>query len=520
MSNIDNIKNLTILIVDDNSQNIQIVHAVLQKAGYEKIAFATSGKKALELTDTLNPDLILLDIMMPQMDGYEVLKELKSNESTSEIPIIFLTAKANYENVIKGFDLGVVDYITKPFDNEILLARVKTHLTLRYQALLLQEEKLLLEERVEEELEKRLQSSIKLNALYEQTNLAISFIDKNGKFLDVNKRLLDILGYSKEEILDLDVDALTHEDDIGITTQAFKNICENNLKYLELEKRCLKKDGSSIWFSVILAKINNTYNDGSFYIASICKDITQEILLREKLKEKEEILVTQSRQASMGNMIGMIAHQWKQPLGIIGMIASNIELDIILETPIDNETLKTNIYEVNGQVKYLSETIEDFKNYFKPNKEKVHILASDVMEQTLNLVGHNLTSHNITIDKKYNVQTKVDIFPNELMQVFMNIINNAKDAIISNNIKNSIIIINIMEDNENIIITIADNAGGIPAKVLDKIGELYFSTKGDEGTGLGMYMSKVIIEQHLNGTFKWESKNDGALFYILIPKQN
>lgn len=519
MNETNNIKNLTILIVDDNSQNIQVVHAVLQKVGYTKIAFSTSGAKALELTDTLKPDLILLDIMMPQMDGYEVLKELKSNQTTSDIPVIFLTAKANTEDVIEGFNLGVVDYITKPFDNEILSARVQTHLTLRYQAKVIEEEKQVLEGRVQAELLKRLQSNIKLNALYEQTNLGMSFIDKDGKFIDVNSQLHNILGYTKEEILTLDVNLLTHLDDIAKTNQAFKEISENDLNYLELEKRCMKKDGSSVWMNILLTKINDPHDKSNFYIASSCKDITQEMLVREELKVKDEILVTQSRQAAIGNMIGMIAHQWRQPLGIIGMIANNIELDIVLEVPIDNATLKANTEEVHEQIKYLSDTIEDFKNYFKPNKEKLSTLVSDVMEQTLNLIGQNLTIHNIKIDKKYNIQTKVDIFPNELMQVFINIINNAKDAIISNNIHNPTILINIFEDNENIIVTIADNAGGIPAEALDKIGELYFSTKGDEGTGLGMCMSKNIIEKHFKGTLKWENRYDGALFTIVIPKR-
>ena len=518
MNNVKNIKNLTILVVDDNSQNIQLVYAILQKAGYLKIAFATSGKKALELTSTLKPDLILLDIMMPEMDGYEVLRELKANESTKDIVVIFLTAKATDEDVIEGFKLGVVDYVTKPFDNEILLARVQTHLTLRYQSLLIENEKQVLEERVQEELTKRLQSSLKLNALYEQTNLGIAFFNKDGKFIDVNSRALNILGYSKEEMLNLRVNEITHLDDIKKTKQALHEIVENDLKYLEIEKRCIKKDGSSVWLSILFTKIINSNQDGDFYIASACKDITQEVLVREELIVKDEMLVTQSRQAAIGNMIGMIAHQWRQPLGIMSMIANNVELDIALDIPVENKALKSDLGEIHKQIQYLSDTIDDFKNYFKPNKEKLSTLVSDVMEQSLNLIGHSLINYSVVIDKTYNVETKIDIFPNELMQVFINIINNAKDAIVSNNIQKPTISINIFEDDKNIVITIADNAGGIPDDVLDKIGELYFSTKGTNGTGLGMYMSKTIVEKHLNGSLQWENRDKGAMFKILIPK--
>lgn len=519
VNNLNNIKNLTILVVDDNPQNIQLVHAILQKAGYQKIAFATSGEKALELTATLKPDLILLDIMMPKMDGYEVLQELKSNELTKEIVVIFLTAKATNEDIIEGFKLGVVDYISKPFDNEILLARVQTHLTLRYQALVIENEKHILEERVQEELKKRLQSSLKLNALYEQTNLGIAFFNKDGQFIDINSRILNLLGYSKEEILGLRVNDITHEDDLKKCKQALHEIVANDLKYLEVEKRCIKKDGSPIWLSILLTKINDSTQDGSFYIALACKDISQEVLVREELIAKNDMLVTQSRQAAIGNMVGMIAHQWRQPLGVIGMIANNIELDIALEIAIDDETLKANVDEIHKQTQYLSSTIDDFKNYFKPNKEQLSTLVSDVMEQSLNLIGHSLANYGIGVDETYNVQTKIDIFPNELMQVFINIINNSKDAIISNNIQDPTISINMFEDEKNIVVTIADNAGGIPEDALDKIGELYFSTKGTEGTGLGMHMSKNIIEKHLNGSLEWENRDKGAMFSILIPKR-
>lgn len=520
MSNIDNIKDLTILIVDDNSQNIQLVHTILQKAGYLKIAFATSGVKALELTSTLKPDLILLDIMMPEMDGYEVLKKLKANELTQDISIIFLTAKADNEDVLEGFHLGVVDYITKPFDNEILLARVQTHLLLRYQTRLIEKEKLVLEQRVQEEVFKRLDSNMKLYALYEQTNLGMSFFDKNGKFIDINSRFHNLLGYEKEEILNLDIYLLTHLDDIKETTQALQEISEHDLNYLEFEKRCIKKDGSFIWLNTLLTKISDPYNENNFYIASTCKDITQEVLVREELKAKDEMLVNQSRQAAMGNMLGIISHQWRQPLGIIGIMANNIQLDIALEVPIETDSLNTTMDKMYEQVKYLSDTIGDFKNYFKPNKEKNPTFVNDVMDRTLDLIGQSLTSQNIKIDTKYNAKTEIDIYPNELMQVFINIINNAKDAMITHNVQNPHISIEIFEDEKNIITTIADNGGGIPEDVLDKIGELYFSTKESNGTGLGIYMSKDIVQKHLKGTLTWENRDDGACFYIKISKSN
>ncbi|MEG0807400.1 MAG: hybrid sensor histidine kinase/response regulator [Alistipes sp.] len=119
----------TILAVDDITTNIMLLKAVLGRAKY-KIITATSGAEALEKVSKENPDLILLDIMMPDMDGYEVLERLKSDQSVRSIPVIFLTALHNPEDIVKGFKLGASDYISKPFNHEELITRVAHHIFL------------------------------------------------------------------------------------------------------------------------------------------------------------------------------------------------------------------------------------------------------------------------------------------------------------------------------------------------------------------------------------------------------
>lgn len=139
----------TILIVDDVARNIQILGNILSSNGFQ-IAYAQSGKQALNIAKMQEFDLILLDIMMPEMDGYEVCERLKSNKKTAEIPIIFLTAKADMDSIVKGFDTGGQDYITKPFNSAELLARVNTHILLKEQKILLKQTNLILEQKVEE----------------------------------------------------------------------------------------------------------------------------------------------------------------------------------------------------------------------------------------------------------------------------------------------------------------------------------------------------------------------------------
>lgn len=357
MAYTENIKSLTILVVDDNPQNIQLVHAILQKAGYKHVAFSTSGKKALELANSIHPDLILLDIMMPQMDGYEVVEKLKYSESTKEIPVIFLTAKAQDKDVVKGLNLGVVDYITKPFDNEILLARIKTHLTLKYQAKLIEDEKSFLEKRVQEEVAKKLHSNAKLNALYEQSSFGISFLDKNGNFLEVNNRIAELLGYSKDELLKLDFKKLTYIEDKKRNAEVFSQALNSSEGFAEIDKRCIKKDGSIVWFHTVFTRLKDIFDEDNYYIASVCQDITERIKLTQDIKAKDAMMIVQSRQAAMGNMIGLIAHQWKQPLNIIQMITNVFKIDIEMGVREDNgDSEKLN--EIESQVMYLSQTVE------------------------------------------------------------------------------------------------------------------------------------------------------------------
>lgn len=517
MAYTENIKSLTILVVDDNPQNIQLVHAILQKAGYKHVAFSTSGKKALELANSIHPDLILLDIMMPQMDGYEVVEKLKYSESTKEIPVIFLAAKAQDKDVVKGLNLGVVDYITKPFDNEILLARIKTHLTLKYQAKLIEDEKSFLEKRVQEEVAKKLHSNAKLNALYEQSSFGISFLDKNGNFLEVNNRIAELLGYSKDELLKLDFKKLTYIEDKKRNAEVFSQALNSSEGFAEIDKRCIKKDGSIVWFHTVFTRLKDIFDEDNYYIASVCQDITERIKLTQDIKAKDAMMIVQSRQAAMGNMIGLIAHQWKQPLNIIQMITNVFKIDIEMGVREDNgDSEKLN--EIESQVMYLSQTVDDFKNFFKPNKEKSFKNIDDIMEQTIGLLEHSFNNHNIKIIENYNVKAEVSLVPNELMQVFVNILNNAKDALVSKKVQNPQIEIKSFENEGSCIVEISDNAGGIPENAIDKMGELYFTTKGEAGTGLGIYMSKIIVEKELGGSLKWRNIDNGALFSIALPR--
>ncbi|MEA3384015.1 MAG: HAMP domain-containing sensor histidine kinase [Campylobacterota bacterium] len=246
------------------------------------------------------------------------------------------------------------------------------------------------------------------------------------------------------------------------------------------------------------------------------------LLLRKYIKkviEQEEIMIAQSRHAAMGEMISMIAHQWRQPLSVIAMGANNIIADIELDM-LDEKALHDGSMKILEQTQELSKTIDDFKNFFRPIKTVEDIYPEDIFNDAFNVIGKSLQNNEIVVIKEFKNGKKIKTYSRELMQVFINIIKNAKEVLVENKIKDKKIYITI-KDTENLIeISICDNAGGIKPDIIDKIFNPYFSTKHEKnGTGLGLYMSKTIIEKHLHGKIEVRNSNDGACFTIKLPRE-
>ena len=248
--------------------------------------------------------------------------------------------------------------------------------------------------------------------------------------------------------------------------------------------------------------------------------LLQEVEKRKKaqieLMKKDEVIISQSRHAAMGEMISMIAHQWRQPLAIIAMAANNIKADIDLNT-VNIKDIEENMIGIVKQTKNLSDTIDDFRDFFKPNKSKEKINPQKVIEDTLAVIGKSLQNNNIKVIKSIECSKSIDLYSRELIQVLLNITKNAQEALISNNIEDKKISITLKEDNESIKISVCDNAGGIKDEILSKIFNPYFSTKKEKnGTGLGLYMSKIIVNKHLNGSIKVQNRDDGVCFSIIL----
>ena len=238
----------------------------------------------------------------------------------------------------------------------------------------------------------------------------------------------------------------------------------------------------------------------------------------EELIQKDKLLKVQSKQAVMGEMISMIAHQWRQPLSTITLQISNLQIKKMMDAVIDEEEYDKTLSKISETILYLSETIDDFQTYFRPDRKHSTIEIHELLQKVVNFIAPRADEKKIEIlmQKDKDIYTKV--YANELIQVVLNIINNAIDALSETTKEKKFIHLHVRIEETNICIDIQDNADGILEENMEKLFEPYFSTKGKNGTGLGLYMSKMIIEKQFLGHIEVESSKEGTLFIIKIPK--
>ena len=260
-------------------------------------------------------------------------------------------------------------------------------------------------------------------------------------------------------------------------------------------------------------------NDEIVKTIGTIQDITE-------MKEKDTLLYQQSRMAAMGEMLENIAHQWRQPLSVISVAATGLKLKSSFDM-LDNDEIDTTMDNINNSVQHLSQTINDFRDFFKSSKKKNQFLINNVFKKTFNLVSSQFKTADIIIIK--NIE-EVSLFSleNELIQVLINILNNARDELIKTKNQDKLILIDAVKKEDYVEILIKDNAGGIPNDIINNIFESHFTTKEDSnGTGVGLYMSKTIIEEHIKGSIsvsnvKFEHNGilySGAQFKLLLPFQ-
>ncbi|APW64608.1 hypothetical protein LPB137_01515 [Poseidonibacter parvus] len=347
--------------------------------------------------------------------------------------------------------------------------------------------------------------------------VSIIITDKDGHITYVNKELISSSGYSKEEL-------------IGERPSVFKSGFTSPKEYSEIWNsisngdtwtgilKNLSKSKKISWMAVAISPIFDEKKNIINYIA-VETNIDEKIKMEEKLKKQEDIMLVQARHAAMGEMISIIAHQWRQPLSVISTAATGIKMQKEFYAISEEDEIKS-LDMINESAQYLSETIEDFKNFFKNNKILAQTNGNKIIEKIKKLNSETLRSNNINFNISTSDTSDILTYENELLQVLINIINNAKDALLAATelIANPFITIKIYNQDTSLVLEIEDNAGGIAEEIMDRIFEPYFTTKGPaSGTGLGLYITKTIIDKHLKGLIEVKNTDLGALFIVTIP---
>lgn len=326
-------------------------------------------------------------------------------------------------------------------------------------------------------------------------------IIEDGFIKDVNKSLLEILQYTNKSDLigNLAVGVL-------MPTLTKKYIEFNTVLFQEVS--LLSKEGTIIPAIIKIKDIK--LNNQEYKMVSIL-DMTE-------IKEKETLLIESAKLAEMGEMISVIAHQWRQPLSSISSIVTRLIMKTNMKS-LSSELLIEKANEINKYLQYMSKTIDDFRNFFTPTKNKELVSLNDIVNNTNHIIEKTFQSKGISLEIDNTVMKRQYFYKNELSQVLLNLLNNAKDALLEKQIENPKVSITFKEDEENQYIYIKDNAGGIPEDIINKIFDPYFSTKTKKnGTGLGLHITKTIIEKHSNGKIDVRNKEDGAVFEITLKK--
>ncbi len=356
---------------------------------------------------------------------------------------------------------------------------------------------------------KELQKNIDIVSAY----VIYSKTDLKGIITEVSDAFCKISGYTHDELIGKSHNIIRH---IDMSSSIFKNIwktIENNQEWSGEVKNHTKK-GGYYWTSSIITPEYDDKNNKIGYI-SIRHDITS----KKDFEQQTTQLIQAEKLATLGEMIGNIAHQWRQPLSAITSTASSLKVEYefgildIKDVPIkmDKIVLKAN---------FLSETINTFRDFIKGDKVYKEIILQDEINQALSVANAVFNENSIKIETNLNTSEniKITMSTGELPQVLINIFNNSKDILVDRKIKHPKIILNVLKKEDCIVITIEDNGQGVPLDIMTKIFDPYFTTKHQsQGTGLGLHMSYQIVTESLKGKLYAKNTNNGAKFFIELP---
>lgn len=481
-----------ILVIDDTPENLALLSQILKDKGY-KVRSVTKPSTGLRGAQAAPPDLILLDVKMPEMDGYEVCKRLKADQRTHDIPIIFISALGELLDKVKAFKVGGVDYITKPFQVEEVLARLETHLTIcKLQKQLQSQNK-----QLQQEILERTAAEDKFKIIFRSSPNPITITTlTEGRFLDVNPSLLNLTGYSQAEIIGKTITELNSSISSEMYECAVQYLLENGSCHNK-EYEIHTKEGQT---RIVLISTELIELRGVQCTLSIINDITE----RKRMEDEFISLVSHELRTPMNSIIGALDLLGTQELGtltdrgqqIINIATNNTERLIRLVNDIlDLERIKLG----------------------KIAMHPVECQANELLIQAVQAMQAMADSAQVTLLVE-PTPTQICADPDRILQTLTNLLSNA----IKFSEPGGSVWLRSSLNSEHLQIEVQDRGRGIPQDKLQLIFERFQQvdasdsrTKG--GTGLGLPICRSIIEQHKGQIWVESSLGEGSTFYVQLP---
>lgn len=497
-----------ILIVDDAPANLDVLIATLRESNFS-ITIAPSGEKALELAPIFLPDIILLDIRMPGLDGFETCKRLKKDSATKDIPVIFLSADTDPFDIVKAFEIGGLDYITKPFNREEILVRIRTQL--RTQTLI---------KELEESQRELAHSHARIRATVEKAFDGIITLNQQGIIQSFNPAAERIFQYLGSEVIGKDIELLIPSSCQTTTQDSIKNT-QGTIKPKLLGDRCeligKRKNGSS--FALDLA-LNGTHVRNELFFTGIIRDISERKQLEKELKRTT--LAAQEASKAKSEFLANTSHEIRTPLNAITGFAG-ILLKLFKQDRVDkNFEEYLNIIIKSGNT--LTEVINNVLDLSKIESGKMEVNKIPFDLQVVVKGAFCIFKH-VALEKKidfqYSIESQVKTFilsdRVKLNQILTNLLGNAIKFTDSGSID-----LKVEKSNESILFTVEDTGIGIPSDRLKTIFTPFEQIDSSlirkyEGTGLGLAISKKMVEV-LGGEIWVNSiEGEGTSFFFTIP---
>jgi signal transduction histidine kinase len=422
---------LKILIVDDDENSRVFLERALLKQGY-RVESVNNGAQALAKVDSSPPELIISDILMPELDGFELCRRVKTDDRLRGIPFIFYSATyVAPEDRVLALKLGASRFIIKPIELDDFTRMVEEVL---------------------------------------------------GEYMQMRLPVPDRPLGGHNELDQLQVDALTRKLEQKVAERARERSAR---KKTEREYQQLKE------------RVQELVREG----------VAQE-------RKKDDLMIIEGRQAVMGEMINNIAHQWRQPINTLGLLAQDLQMTYKFGE-FSKEFVDANVKKTMEVIQGMSKTIDDFRTFFRPDREKIDFKVLKVIAKVRLLLEGSFGAKQIRMQLRSSADPVVRGYPGDFSQVLLNILINARDAFTQHKVASPLVTLTVFNEEQKTVILVADNAGGIPPEIIGKVFDPYFTTKGpDRGTGIGLFMSKSIIEKNMGGSLTVRNLQGGAEFRI------